>query len=711
MTQGGNLWAALQGVRGQNNPVIDIEPGTYSADQWANIGSWATSYSGTLTIQGKNGGNVIVDGGFKITGWTQDSTNPKILKTTISKNLRVSGEDAVSTWRFESFWVNDHDTTRARVPSTWTLPTITSVSTSGYGSFITYTVGVPSATMRFLSGLSTSELQDVNIVLFHYWATTRAYIKSIDTGRSTITFTAHSVGNNNKGIEAGKTYFYLDNFKRALTKPGEWFLDRDGTLYYYPKDGETASNIQAYASHRHRIMYVQMNNVVFKNIEFRHCGGNMPSTGITREDYIPSGKQRVIDVYLSSNVQFINCKVRHCYCRAISIYDCQNCVVSGCLIEDFGADGIAFGACSGSRIYNNILRHGGRVIHHENAIYDNRDPGAVISHNDISDMIWDGINVWAQDSQVSMIIEKNHVHHIGFNIMDDIGCIYVTNAQKGVVIRNNHVHHAGCHNYGGWGIYVDLNCHNVVVESNLAHDFYDGCIHFHYGNYNEVRNNILAFGKIGLISKGTNDNRQQVYLDHNIFITNSGYYFCDYWGYNSFDAGNNNIFYAFDKPNFQWLQNNDGKMGLGQSFNPNFKDPLNRDFTFTDDSKVRALGFQPFTYSDCGVVGDEWRRVASSYQIEAFPEKSTNDNALFNNEPMYGSTNSYLSNDSQAGLIEPVTSFENGLEDGLAEPVTPFQNAPEGQLAEPVTLTNDSNYRPNHSHTRIRVKRYVVTKA
>ena len=652
MNKYGNLWSALQSVRGQNNPVIEIEPGTYSADQWANIGTWATSYSGTLTIKAKNNGNVIVDGGFKISGWTQDPSNPKILKTTIPKSIQVSGEDAVSSWRFESLWVNDHDTVRARVPSTWTLPTITSVYTSGWGEFVDYTVGVPSATMRFLSGLSQSELQDVNIVLFHYWATTRAYIKSIDTGRSTITFRAHSVGNNNKGIEAGKTYFYLDNLKRALTKPGEWFLDRDGTLYYYPKDGETASNIQAYASHRHRIMYVQMNNVIIEGIEFRHVGGNMPQNGITREDYVPSGKQRVIDVYLSNNVQFINCKVRHCYCRAISVYDSKNCVVKGCLIEDFGADGIAFGACSGSLIYNNILRHGGRVIHHENAIYDNRDPGARISHNDISDMFWDGINVWCQDQNISpeLVIEKNHVHHIGFNIMDDIGCIYVTNVNGGVAIKNNYVHHAGCHTYGGWGIYVDLNCHGVLVENNVAHDFYDGCIHFHYGDGNTVKNNILGFGKVGLISKGTNS-WHQVHLTKNIFITNTGHFFCDYWDPSSVTTGGDNIFWNFNTPGFVWNQNREYLPNVGQHFDPLFNDPMNRDFNFKDASKVKALGFVPFDYSDCGVIGDAWRKVASSYQIENFPSPSSNDNALLNAEPMYGSTNSAAANGEEEEVV------------------------------------------------------------
>lgn len=112
------------------------------------------------------------------------------------------------------------------------------------------------------------------------------------------------------------------------------------------------------------------------------------------------------------------------------------------MIEDFGVDGIAIGDSSNTRIYNNINRHGGRLIRHENAFYDNLDPGAVISHNEISDNFWDGINCWLKDSERQMTIEKNHFHDIGFNLIDDIGCIYVPNAKKGVVIQNNYVHKA-----------------------------------------------------------------------------------------------------------------------------------------------------------------------------------------------------------------------------------------------------------------------------
>lgn len=666
---GWDLWGSVSDLYCDGDALLTIDSQVITRDKWTNIGSWNNHVKGTLKIQGN--GKVIVEGGFRINGWTQDSQNPHILKTKVDKTIHGMGdaEDFVSTWKFESLWVNDKEAIRARVPSSWTLPTIKSVSTSGSGEFISYTVGVPSSTMRFLRDLSQDELHQVNIVIFHYWATTRARISSINTYANTITFTAHSTNyGNNKGIEAGTSYFYLDNLKTALTKPGEWYLSDDGDLYYYPREGETASNIEVYASHNHRLMYIETNNLILENIEFRHCGGNIPETGATREDLIPTKTMKCIDVYRSSNVQFINCRFRHVFCRALSIYDCSNCVIEGCLVEDFGADGIAVGASSNTRIYNNILRHGGRVIHHENAIYDNYDPGAVISHNEISDNFWDGINCYLEDKPCDMKIEKNHVHHIGFGLLDDIGCIYVTNAKKGVVLQNNYVHNADCHTYGAWGLYVDLDCHEVLVQNNLAHDFFDGCIHFHYGYNNVVTNNILGFNKKGLLSKGQNNQGTMVDVYKNIFITNEGNFYCDLWDGNSFNSYSN-LYWDFGQ-NIQWFRDNDGRDNTGSLADPKFKDPLNRDFTFTDDSVAKGVGFVPFDYSDCGVVGEEWRKEADDYQLPDVPQKSTDDEALLNNEKMYpnddGESTSSSSNSSSGSGDDDTSNATMGKKEKKA---------------------------------------------
>lgn len=184
-------------------------------------------------------------------------------------------------------------------------------------------------------------------------------------------------------------------------------------------------------------------------------------------------------------------------------------------------------------------------------------------------------------------------HWIQSYFIDDIGCIYVPNAKKGVVIQNNYVHKAGCHNYGTWGLYVDLDCHDVVVQNNIAHDFYDGCILFHYGFINIAKNNTLGFNKIGLMSKGQNEQGTMVTIRNNIFIANEGSFYCDLWASNSFNSYSN-LYWDFNL-NLKIFNDNDGKDNTGKLADPRFTDPLNRIFTFTDESVAKGIGFVPFT--------------------------------------------------------------------------------------------------------------------
>ena len=45
----------------------------------------------------------------------------------------------------------------------------------------------------------------------------------------------------------GPTRYHLENFREALDAPGEWFLDRDGTLSYIPRAGEDMTKVQVVA--------------------------------------------------------------------------------------------------------------------------------------------------------------------------------------------------------------------------------------------------------------------------------------------------------------------------------------------------------------------------------------------------------------------------------------------------------------------------------
>jgi len=123
-----------------------------------------------------------------------------------------------------------------------------------------------------------------------------------------------------------------------------------------------------------------------------------------------------------------------------------------------------------------------------------------ISHNHIHDLFYTAISVgwtwgYAPNQCAGTLIEFNHLHHIGKDMLSDMGAIYTLGVQPGTVIRNNLIHDVQSFTYGGWGIYTDEGSSNLVIENNIVYRTKSAGFHQHYGRENLVRNNIFAFGK------------------------------------------------------------------------------------------------------------------------------------------------------------------------------------------------------------------------
>lgn len=643
---GNSLWAAINQLSGSQDFQINIDPGTYS--NWEFICS-AKSFDGTLKIHGN--GEVIISGGRQIDGWHQDPDNAYTWRANVTSGVK-----------FESLWVNGKRATRARAPSNWTLPTISSFSeTNCVDDYCTFTIGIPDDCVQMLSDLSTDELHKINFVQFHGSSTTRGFVQSLNKDSKTLSWYGRKPNENTeKRMESGN-YFYLENFKRALNAPGEWFLDEsNGYVYYFPRPGESISTIEAIYPVQERLLYCDNSKIIFENIKFIYTGGSVPEKGLSRRNIADDNiHYPMIDLYQASSITFINCTFAHTFGRAFSSYETQDIVVEQCLIEDFGFDGIAFGNSQRTKITNNIIRHGGAIVHHESGIYDNSDPGAEYSYNDISDMIGDGMNICASNGKdAEMLIYKNHVHHIGLNLLDDIGCIYVTDANN-INISDNYVHHSGCHTYGAWGIYVDLNCNGIVIKNNLATHTFDGAVHFHYGINNEVVNNIFAYAEKGVVSKGEDqDNQIMVKVYNNIIITKQGSYWCDQWNPSTFEA-DKNLYWSYENSvnwfnslykDFDSWKSSTGKDPNGQYIDPQFNNPEGGDFTFSGTNGYSLIDFMPFDYTTCGVQGSEWRQWAANYNIEDFPAIKDSPSGNMFSEEYYGTVH-----ESTEPPTEPMT--------------------------------------------------------
>ena len=226
--------------------------------------------------------------------------------------------------------------------------------------------------------------------------------------------------------------------------------------------------------------------------------------------------------------------------------------------------------------------------------------------------------VWGYDKNPSHhnLITGNHIHHLGWAEMSDMGGIYLLGISPGTEVRNNRIHDIYALDYGGWGIYTDEGSSHILVRDNLVYKCKSAGFHQHYGRDNIIVNNIFADNIKAQLQASRVETTNSFTFKNNIIYYSKTDLLTGPWEKVIMVADSNCYWnrggeVLFNKDVLKgWQAKNRDVRSITE--NPGFLNPEAGDFRFNNSALIQKIGFQYFDYSQAGVYGSAaWKNKAT----------------------------------------------------------------------------------------------------
>lgn len=628
-------------VSGTDTVTVDVQPGVYRVQQTISV---TQSPKTPLLVRCSDNEPAVMSGAIAIGNWQRGNHGLWTAKVPATKQYGFT---------FEQLYVNGERAIRARTPDKEWYMVKGSKETVHYNGngrapqYATQQINVDKETLATIASLPFEQRQNVMAMFYHKWDNTRRYLNEIVPDSGFIFLNGPGMKPWNQITQGSR--FVLENYKEAITMPGEWWLDAaNAVLYYMPRHGEDMTHAQVLAPAVGTLLSIEgsqgakVKNITFSNISFQHSAYVMPKWGNEPEQAAASNPATV-HLDFAENINFVNCQVMHTGNYGFWFRKaCESCSVKHSLLSDLGSGGVKIGdiyvpddstlVTRRVLIENNIIQCTGMVLPCGVGIAIFHSSYNKLLHNEISNLRYSGVSVgWIWGYTPSYAhhneVAYNHIHHVGWGELSDMGAVYTLGISPGTRVHHNHIHDVYSYDYGGWGLYTDEGSTGVSMDHNVVYACKSGAFHQHYGKDNIISNNILAFGQYQTLQFTRVESHRSFTFSNNIVLADCGKIMSGAWDKAKIDY-HHNIYWDLrtkepkflDKTYAEWSKAHEKHSVLAD---PLFRDASNADFRFKNTKAAKKIGYEPWDYTTAGVYGSQqWRDKAlmSADDIARFRE-------------------------------------------------------------------------------------------
>jgi hypothetical protein len=588
--------------------TVYLRGGTYELAEPLRFGPEDSPGAGrAVTYAAYPGETPTLSGGRKITGWKRGPGELWAAEVPEARDGK---------WTFRQLFVNGERRQRARTPN------------AGF-----FRIEGPSPReKRFLLKFREGDLRkrwasdgDVEVIALIAWTEYRVYLREIDEAARIAVLS----GKPHPVIREENARYYLENAPDGLDAPGEWRLDaKAGTVSYWPLPGEDLAGAGAVAPRLRELVVLEgdpgqgklVRGIRFSGLTFRHTDWDLGPEGYAESQAAVSigGTLRAVGAR--------ECAVEKCVFTNLGNYavefgrGCRKNRIAGNELFDLGAGGVKIGETaqrpseaeqSGeNEVTDNHLHDCGLVYPPAVGVWIGQSSGNTIAHNEIHDLYYTAISVgwtwgYGPNQCRGNLIEANHLHHVGKDMLSDMGGIYTLGVQPGTILRRNLIHDVSSFTYGGWGIYPDEGSSEILIEENVVYRCKSASFHQHYGRENVVRNNVFADGKEHQLMRSRAEPHLSFTMERNIIYFSEGSLLGSIWKDDRYrldrnlywKTGGGEVRFA-DWSFEEWKQRKQDENSLISD--PLFVNPAARDYALKPDSPALKLGFKPIDLRDVG---------------------------------------------------------------------------------------------------------------